>query len=47
MEKKFLAHENYLHTKYNTLHLTVTAISFPFILLIVKSTWIHFSYIER
>lgn len=34
-EKKFLAHENCLHTQHNILHVTVNAISFPFILVIV------------
>lgn len=40
MERKFLAYDNCLHVKCNTSHLTVNAISFPFILLIVKPAWI-------
>lgn len=47
MEKKILVPENSLHTKYNTLHLTVSAISFPFILRTVMSAWIQFCYVER
>lgn len=41
MERKFLAHENCLHMKYDAFTVKCNVISFPFILRIVKSVWIH------